>query len=116
MASRWRHCVRFDRSGNQTQTSRTDSDVFDQFATGLRIEINLQISVDSDRCGSRTQHLLYQQVGETQRELDRVKLRAEEHVASAEQIAHEHCERATRLATEVNELRVEQLRLKKEIR
>ena len=34
MASCWRHCVRFDRPGNRTATSRADCAVFNHYATG----------------------------------------------------------------------------------
>ena len=34
MASCWRHCVRFDRPGNRTATSRADCTVFNHYATG----------------------------------------------------------------------------------
>ena len=52
----------------------------------------------------------------TKLELSRVRDRGEEEIAGMEKMAQEHCSRATRLAGEVNHLRGEMLRLKKEIR
>ena len=38
ITSHWRHCVRFDRPGNRTQTSHTDSNVFTIELTVQRID------------------------------------------------------------------------------
>ena len=34
VVSCWRHCIRFDRPGNRTQTSCIDSDIFNNHANG----------------------------------------------------------------------------------